>query len=264
MAIQRMFEKMWQDYTTLNPSVLKVHKVFTDAGDTVVNDHVAFRTYNHPQINLKVFSQFFIDNGYIAKGEYHFKVKKLYAQHFEHPDESLPKIFISELLTEQLSSGAQKIISGLLSQTDFAFAKKDDFCVSGRPWSTSHKDYSTLLEESEYAAWMAAFGFRVNHFTVLVNKLKKFKNLTEVNSALKNAGFRLNTSGGEIKGTEQIGLMQSSTMANPVEVKFIDGSFSIPACYYEFAQRFPVNGQLYQGFVEQSADKIFESTNAKS
>lgn len=263
MAIQQMFEKMWQDYTALNPSVSRVHKVFTDAGEKVHNDHVAFRTYNHPQIGLKQLASFFTKNGYVAKGDYHFKMKKLFAQHFEHPDESLPKIFISELITEQMSEPTQKRIAALIEQMDFSVTQKDHFCVSGRPWKVAYNDYSALLEESEYAAWMAAFGFRVNHFTVLVNKLKSFKGLPAVNEALKKSGFILNTSGGEIKGTEGIGLMQSSTMAEAVSVQFTDGSHSIPACYYEFAQRFPVNGKLYQGFVEQSADKIFESTNVK-
>jgi len=259
-----MFEKMWQDYTRLNPSVVKVHKVFADSGEDVINDHVAFRTFNHPDLGLKALAKVFVKNGYQQKGEYHFKVKKLYAQHFEHPDANQPKVFISELLTEQMSEPTQKKIRELISQMDLSIAKKDDFSISGRPWNVSHQDYQKLLEESEYAAWMSAFGFRVNHFTVLVNRLKNFKNLTQVNDAIKKAGHRLNTSGGEIKGTEAIGLMQSSTMAEPVPVKFADGTFSIPGCYYEFAQRFPVNGQLYQGFVEQSADKIFESTNARS
>ena len=259
-----MFEKMWQDYTRLNPSVAKVHKVFTDAGDEPFNDHVAFRTFNHPDIGLKALASAFVKKGYEMKGEYHFKVKKLYAQHFEHPAGDQPKVFISELLCEQMSEPTQKIISNLVKQMDLSIAQKPEFCISGRPWAVSHSDYQKLLAESEYAAWMSAFGFRVNHFTVLVNKLRKFKTLPEVNEALKKAGHRLNTSGGEIKGTEAIGLMQSSTMAEPVSVKFADGEFSIPGCYYEFAQRFPVNGKLYQGFVEQSADKIFESTNVRT
>jgi hypothetical protein len=265
VVIKQLFEKMWQDYTTLNPSVAQVHNVFTDAGEkSVSNDHVAFRTYSHPKIGLKEFSKVFTANGYVSKGEYHFKAKKLYAQHFEHSDENLPKVFISELLTEKMSEPTQKKISNLIEQMDFSITSKEDFCVSGRPWDVSHKDYTTLLEESEYAAWMSAFGFRVNHFTVLVNRLEKFKDLANVNEAIKKAGFRLNTSGGEIKGTESIGLMQSSTLAEPVSVTFNDGTFSIPGCYYEFAQRYPVDGKLYQGFVEQSADKIFESTNVKN
>ncbi len=264
MTAEILFGEMWKDYTSLNPSVLKVHEVFTKRGEAVINDHVAFRTYNDPRIGLKVYSQFFLNNGYIKKGEYHFKVKKLYAEHYEHSDPLKPKVFISELLTEQLSAPAQKIIGSLVEQMDFSIAKADDFCIRGRPWNVSYSDYQKLLEESEYAAWMSAFGFRVNHFTVLVNELKTFQNLTEVNAALKTAGFRLNTSGGEIKGSQAIGLEQSSTLAEPAQVRFSDGTFEVPACYYEFAHRFPVQGKLYTGFVEQSADKIFESTNVRS
>lgn len=264
MAVSTMFEKMWKDYTDLNPSVLNVHKVFTDRGETVVNDHVAFRTFNDPSIGLQQYAQFFLKNGYSKKGEYHFKVKKLYAEHFEHSNHLMPKIFISELLTEQLSETAQTIIRKLIAQMDFSKAKADDFCISGRPWKVSYQDYQTLLSESEYAAWMSAFGFRVNHFTVLVNELKTFNNLLDVNTTLKTAGFPLNTSGGEIKGSEAIGLAQSSTLASPVSVEFNEGTYKIPGCYYEFAHRFPVNGVMYTGFVEQSADKIFESTNVRS
>ncbi len=264
MTVSTLFEKMWVDYTTLNPSVLKVFDVFKKRNETVINDHVAFRTYNDPRIGLKALSQFFVKNGYSKKGEYHFKVKKLYAEHFEHADAKMPKVFISELLTEQMTEPTQKIIRSLIEQMDFSLAQKDDFCISGRPWKVTYTDYQSLLQESEYAAWMSAFGFRVNHFTVLVNELKSLHNLTEVNTALKQAGFRLNTSGGEIKGTQAIGLEQSSILAEAVKVPFADGTFEIPACYYEFAHRFPVGGKLYNGFVEQSADKIFESTNVRN
>lgn len=57
-------------------------------------------------------------------------------------------------------------------------------------------------------------------------------------------------------------LQQSSTMADIVSIKFHEGLFGVPSCYYEFAQRYPdSNGQLYSGFIAKSADKIFESTN---
>jgi hypothetical protein len=119
-----------------------------------------------------------------------------------------------------------------------------------------------LLEESEYAAWVAAFGFRPNHFTVSVNDLKQFSGIAEVNQFVKDNGFTLNTSGGEIKGTPESFLEQSSTMANSVEVEFSNEKRVIPSCFYEFAQRHPLpNGQLFKGFIAASADKIFESTN---
>ena len=65
-----------------------------------------------------------------------------------------------------------------------------------------------------------------------------------------------------MKGTPEVYLEQTATLANTIEVTFADGKISIPACYYEFAKRYPMkNGKLYQGFVAKSADKIFESTN---
>ena len=53
-------------------------------------------------------------------------------------------------------------------------------------------------------------------------------------------------------------------MADKMPVAFSDRTVDIPSCFYEFAQRYPLpNGDLYQGFVAASADKIFESTNVK-
>jgi hypothetical protein len=48
-------------------------------------------------------------------------------------------------------------------------------------------------------------------------------------------------------------------------VEFANGErHVIPTCYYEFARRYPdADGKIYEGFVAASADKIFESTNAR-
>jgi hypothetical protein len=96
---------------------------------------------------------------------------------------------------------------------------------------------------------------------VLINALKKHTDILELNDFLKANGFKLNASGGEVKGSKEVYLEQSSTLANNIEVAFTDGKLTIPACYYEFAKRYPTkDGSLYTGFVATSADKIFEST----
>ena len=83
-----------------------------------------------------------------------------------------------------------------------------------------------------------------------------------VNELIKKNGFTLNNSGGEIKGSHEDLLQQSSTIADKVKVGFVEGSYEVPCCYYEFAKRYPdSNGKLYSGFVAKSADKIFESTD---
>ena len=53
-------------------------------------------------------------------------------------------------------------------------------------------------------------------------------------------------------------------MADKIDVNFTDGQHQIPGCYYEFARRYAgADGEIYQGFIAASADKIFESTDAK-
>lgn len=57
-------------------------------------------------------------------------------------------------------------------------------------------------------------------------------------------------------------LEQSSTLADRIEVEFTEGKFVIPACYYEFARRYEQqDGNLFSGFIADSADKIIESTH---
>ncbi|WP_028115682.1 DUF1338 domain-containing protein [Ferrimonas senticii] len=262
-TIDSLFAALWQDYLQQCPSAAAIHQLL-GSGQALINDHVAFRTFNLPQIGLDKLAAHFIALGYEAKGEYHFKQKKLYARHFEHPNPTAPKVFISELLLEQCSSELQQLAKSMMAQLGDEAASAPDFLYSGKRWQVSRSDYQTLLAESEYAAWLAAFGFRANHFTINVNQLADFANLGAVNHALKQAGFPLNQSGGEIKGSPEVLLEQSSTLADKVEVPFSDGSLTIPACFYEFAQRYPMaDGQLYRGFVAASADKIFESTDAR-
>ncbi|MCB9092262.1 MAG: DUF1338 domain-containing protein [Halobacteriovoraceae bacterium] len=262
MNIQDLLNRMWEDYTSLNPEAKTIHDSFSAEGESVINDHVAFRTFDHPKVNVDVLAKEFLKNGYIEKGQYDFKEKKLFAKHFQHPDSKFPKVFISQLLTKEFSKDLQNIVNKLVEQISEKQISADDFCISGRPWNVDFNDYQTLKKESEYAAWLSAFGFRVNHFTVYVNHLKKYPTIQAVNNFVKSKGFQLNTSGGEIKGSPSVLLEQSSTLAYNQEIKFSDGTHTIPACYYEFALRYPDSkGNLYQGFVAQSADKIFESTD---
>ncbi|WJG09997.1 DUF1338 domain-containing protein [Aliiglaciecola sp. LCG003] len=265
--IDTLFANLWQDYISITPSAQKVHALLEefDGQREVINDHVAFRTFNIEKINMNKLAAQFIALGYEEKGQYDFEQKKLKAKHFEHPDSTKPKVFISELLVEQFSPEVQAIITKMVANIDDSAAAMDDFLYSGTHWQISSVDYETLLEASEYAAWMAAWGFRANHFTVSVNHLQHFQILADVNAQLKLAGFVLNTSGGEIKGGPEVHLAQSSTMADQIEVQFSDTKKQVPSCFYEFAQRYTLpDGSLYRGFVAASADKIFESTNVKS
>lgn len=260
-----LFAALWQDYVQLTPSAEQIHALLgSGQQDDVINDHIALRTFNLDKVGLDKLAAHFIAVGYQEAGEYHFEAKKLYAKHFEHPDPTAPKVFISELLVEKCSPMLQQAVQKLVDQIPAEAVTAENFIYSGRHWNIDQATYRLLLEESEYAAWMAVWGFRANHFTVSVNALQNFTSLQSVNQTLKDAGFPLNTSGGEIKGSADVLLEQSSTLADEAEVAFTDGVLSVPSCFYEFALRYPTaDGSLYTGFVAASADKIFESTNAR-
>lgn len=264
MTYNDIFERLWAGYTIQNPSTKRVQDLFLGVGEKIINDHIAFRTFRHPAINAEKLSQVFLKNGYEYRGEYHFEAKKLYARHFEHKtDREAPRVFISELLTGEFSAFLQETVMNWVSQIPVTMHDSEDLIFAGNLSGVpSFEIYEKLRTESEYAAWLYVNGFCANHFTVSVNHLKNFDSIQKVNEFLKLHGFMLNNAGGEIQGTPEDLLEQSSLRAGMVNFNFIDGQKEIPGCYYEFAKRYPDgDGKLYSGFIAKSADKIFESTN---
>jgi len=264
MDYKEIFGRLWQDYITQNPATKRVYDLLVREGETIINDHIAFRTFKHPTIGISVLAKIFIRNGYELRGEYHFEQKKLYAEHFEHKtDTNAPRVFISELLVDQFSDHLKGVVSEWVGNIPYTVLKSDELIYSGNNSGTpSYKTYEKLRIESEYAAWLYVNGFCANHFTVSVNALKEYDTVEKVNTFLKANGFLLNDSNGEIQGTPNDLLEQSSIKAGIIRTPFTEGEFDIPGCYYEFAKRYPEpSGKLYSGFVAKSADKIFESTN---
>ena len=262
--MEQIFERLWQQYSSENPSAGKIYNLFQNKGEKVVNDHVAFRTFNDPRVGIEKIARPFKEAGYVPKGEYEFKVKKLKARHYELPGQpEAPRVFISELILEEFSNEIQDIIRTGLDSVAGDLLNSPELIFHGRLFDpVSHGVYERLRSESEYAAWLYVYGYRANHFTVSINYLKNFESIEEVNSFLKENGYTLNSSGGEIKGDPSQLLEQSSTLADRVEVDFADSRYVIPSCYYEFARRYKDDqGKLFSGFVAGSADKIFESTD---
>ena len=98
MNYQEIFDRLWQDYIEQNPDTKKVYDLFLEEGETVYNDHIAFRTFNDPRINIDILARVFLKNGYEERGSYKFEEKKLLAKHYEHTNDSAaPRVFISEL-----------------------------------------------------------------------------------------------------------------------------------------------------------------------
>ncbi len=264
LSIESLFDRLWQQYTAVNPQAQRIHDLLARRGETVVNDHIALRTFNTEKLGIETLARVFRQLGYEQAGEYAFAEKKLDAIHLQHRDfpSRYPKVFISALRVQEFSPAFQAVVKKLDAQVTPAQVADDGFVASGRPWQISYDDYRLLKNESEYAAWLAALGYMANHFTVSLNHLLTFFDLADLNHFLKKNGFVLNNSGGEIKGTPAQRLEQSSTLASETQVQFGEERHRVPGCFYEFAKRYPqADGRLYQGFIAANADKIFESTD---
>jgi len=272
-VVNEFFDHLWQDYLKLAPQAQVIADHFAQHTAEVVNDHVAFRTFAGTDLDLDHLEPLLIALGYQVQAQYRFEVKKLRARSYQHQDPRVPKIFLSELLVQQLTPSAQNILERYTRQIDKPELEPDVF-YSGRAWSMpSWSDYSALLAESEYAAWLIAIGLRANHFTISINHLDIQGGVSDVLEEVKRLGFAVNTTGGEVKGSPAVMLEQGSTMADQQIFTFSEGDqHAIPTCFYEFALRYPVLGsgsssrpgnELFQGFVEGNADKIFDSTNSR-
>jgi len=259
--MKKIIEELWNSYRELTPSVSRVQEILDLNNQGFFSDHIAFRTISHPKFNKEQLAYRFIKKGYYIKGYYRFYTKKLRAIHLEHSDPNLPRIFISEIVLEDVSFYTRDLLIKAFNHIPRSF---DNILKHGRNWKVSHFVYNQLQEESEYAAWLYVHGLRPNHFTLNVNKLK-FHSIDSVCALISDSGIKMNTSGGLIKGSAYFGLKQASTIADQIPIVFEDVNEPIltPSCYIEFAERFKKNNALFSGFITSSADRIFESTNKK-
>ena len=268
ISTSEFFQSLWRDYIAVAPQARAISELFASQGETVVNDHVAFRTLSESPIAQSHLETILEDMGYQAYGNFRFEQKKLNAKCYKSLSEpTAPKIFLSELQVHEMPEAVQEILRGIIDQIQPTLTLEPNLFWQGCFWQAiAIEDYRTLAAESEYGAWLATMGLRANHFTVSVNHLTKLESLEQVNSLLKAQGFLLNSTGNEIKGSPELKLEQSSTLADKMLYQFADGiEQEIPTCFYEFARRYPLdNGELFDSFIEGNADKIFSSTDIQS
>lgn len=286
-GLDEILDSLFQPYYDRVPNVEKITNAMITNGmiqsqNDIVNDHIAFRTLGVTHLGINSFEKIFLKYGYIKKDYYHFEAKKLDAYWYAPPSPKYPRIFMSELKVDKLSSKAQSIIAKYtqhinldpVDQLDLNDSKEiGDFFYRPLWQLPTIQDYNDLLAESEYAAWVIYNRYYLNHYTISVHDLPSGYNTIEsFNSFLESIDIVLNTSGGKIKTSNDGLLKQSSTVAEMINATFADGeAMEIAGSYVEFAERLPLisNGKNItnasgqdrrDGFESANADKIFEST----
>src|SRR6188508_38783 len=103
----QLLDALWADYTAITPLAARVHALLSARGETIVNDHIALRTFGAPGIGIDALARPFERLGWAPRDRYRFDDKHLVARYWQHEDPSLPKVFISELCLDELPASAQ-------------------------------------------------------------------------------------------------------------------------------------------------------------
>lgn len=218
-----LLDALWTDYVATTPQAERVHHLLAAHGELIHHDKVVVRTFSGPTIGTAAIAPAFENLGWRARGRQRVETPHVRACSLTPPQENLPKLLIAEVVVTELSPRAQEIIAALVAQLPSGFARHDLERV-GRPWQLSSADYLALREESEHAAWVAAFGPRAHHFSVDVSALATFPDLVALDAYLIEHGFALDVAHP---------LEKSSTRADSVEVPFTDTTMRIPSGTYE-------------------------------
>jgi hypothetical protein len=273
--VAALLDDLWFQYNHKVPFAAQCQDLLSS--NELNNDHVAFRTLGGIHRVARIFEAL----GYEARGCYTFPDKHLTAIHYEHTtNPKLPKIFISELKTYELPQEARDIIQDVVMSShrpdlsneflaqlheapsaELLSTLVDHF--ETLPWKKlpSKSQVETLNQFSQYAAWVLVHGYKVNHFTLLVQPPD---NIEIVYEKMRAAGIPVKPT---IEGLAGSKLRQTSTQAVMEDVAVVgddDGlatTMPWPYAYVELAER-PVqkDGTVFDGFMTNQALQLFEMT----
>ncbi len=296
---QELWTQLWSIYRQRVDYARVYEAMIKAAGGTVANDHIAFRSLRlvvdgaDGSVNLGIpYLESLVQwLGYEVAGEYHFRDRHLYARHYRHPEQNqydLPKLFISELIVEQLPPLiVNSILDTVRSGSFFSFSSWQESGFSSeqneqaialalipiftRPWTPPKRTVVEAVNSvSQYGAWVLLHGYSVNHFTGYINRQNTptYPDLKSTAIALAGQGVPMKDN---FEGGESSGLQQTATQAVREQVPILDEQGHLDQmlwsyAYYELAERYLVsdsNGHktLFEGFIGPQAQHLFDMTH---
>ncbi len=292
---QLIITKLWQNYLL---SIIPAQQICTVIKQNIFLDHFAIIDLPGPNSGIAQLKQIFTLLGFQESGSGYLPDKQndFIWLHEENCDNKLaidvlPQIVIADFRLHELPSQVKTIIEkyskhiiplplqnikNLCNAVKNGDKSAQDLLISallsqfnGRAWPTpSIEDYEIVKATNELLAWVLVFGRQANHFGISVHHMTEFNNLREFNAFLKNKlGTQFNTRELEIKGSEQLGLEQSSTADHQIKAILEDGEIEIPSPFIEFVWRFPkipnspaiLWKDYYNDFYAPNANRVIES-----
>lgn len=278
--------QLLSNYLVRTPSCVRAVELLKSKGGRIHNDHVALRSFNDGRSGsgLAFLEEIFLSFGYAAEQSITIPALPVNARWYEPPEATdWPKVFISELRSDQLPDKVARIISRHVQgyyNTGAARVALDSGDADALvkllevpPWNVSAAEEESvravglenpkLASAVEYAAWTLTHAHRWNHMTILLNgsDIPGVSTLQELNALLYNEGFIFNGAGsgdGFTQGSPAVRLEQSSTKADLVTHTFACGAVrDVPCSFLELIHRH----EGFRGFLGQNAKGIFDSTS---
>ncbi len=305
---QQLWGLLWQNYRNRVTYARIYQQMIEEAGGLIANDHIAFRTLrltidqagHSIHLGIPYLAKIVEALGYQQAGEYHFPAQCLYARHYVHPEQDnydLPKLFISELIVDDLPEKVATLIKQTVQSGDF-FLYTDLLLLESiaslipkaidqqnleiqasltqlahlfsRPWQPAQQSAVEQVNAiSQYGAWVMIHGYAVNHFTGYVNRQQtaKYQTIDQTIEGLTNLGVPMKSA---IEGSIESGLCQTATLAAIEQAWVQDDTGKLiqipwPYAYYEIAERHQIKDSsgdlvLFAGFLSTQAQQLFEMT----
>ncbi len=284
--IDRFIDMLWETYKTECPYAAHTEKLF----GSCVCDHIAFRSvrtgydtgedYNKRVFGIGPIEAMWGELGWKRHSQYTITDKNIYAIHMEPPIKGLPKIFISEFMTENLEKEDRAFINKIFckpreiitADMDLSKLSTDAFYeffhTSLYPETVNYSDLDRLDKISQYLAWVRLFGRKPNHFTLLCGEKNSgalgcgYSHIKATYEEMEAYGIPMKP---EIEG-DSTEFAQSSTEAAEILVcvlrhdnKKLD-YIKWPYAYYEIAER---GMTRFEGFKVEQTKSLFDMTKKK-
>jgi Domain of unknown function (DUF1338) len=291
---QRTIEHLWRNYSTTNSHVKRIEASLRAKNIAAPPlDHLAIIDLPGTHTGIpelrRIFSALdfvFQGNDYLPEKQNDFAWMTEINSHGTRAEKVLPQIVIADFRLDEMPANVRDIIfkySSLAQPSPAAMIEKlaqqpneesaaailkiISNYLQGRDWPLPTVDeFKTVREFNELIAWVLVFGRKPNHFTYSIHLMPEFKCLADFHAFVTNdAGLALNSDGGIIKGSREMGIEQGSTAGTPEQIQLRDGTIELPSGFVEFVWRFtdktnPVYWEDYfTGFIANHANRVIQS-----